>query len=268
MCRLLAHATPAPVTTRHVLGPDQTRRFERMSLLHDDGWGTAWVDAPGGSIQRIRDASPAHTQDQLQRILDTNTATARILHLRLATDSMAVNSANTHPFSDATIALAHNGSIVPTQALRDLLTDDERASLTGSTDSEMYFALLRRHYGQTGELGDAAARTVRTLRSAYPEVSLNAVALTADSLCVIHSSSLATVPWEDFQASGLRPEDMPLDHSEAYFRMSYRAVPGGGWVFTSAGLGSDSWTPLPEDSITTVNLASLDLSMTVQQVTA
>ncbi|KYH44120.1 class II glutamine amidotransferase [Branchiibius sp. NY16-3462-2] len=261
MCRLLAHATPTAVTTRQVLGAPQTRRFERMSLLHDDGWGSAWVDAPGQSIQRMRDASPAHTQDRLQRVLEGDPAGARIVHLRLATDAMAISPMNAHPFTDGTLALAHNGSIVPTDALRQLLTDDERAALSGTTDSEMYFMLLRRHLSESGDLSDAAARTVRTLRSAYPEASLNAVALTADSLCVIHSSSLAKVPWEDFRASGLGPEEMPLDHSEVYFRMSYRAVAGGGWVFTSAGLGSDSWTPLPEDSISTVDLASLELSI-------
>lgn len=268
MCRLLAHATPLAVTTRQVLGSEQTQRFERMSLLHDDGWGTAWIETPGARVQRIRDASPAHSQDQLQRVLDTNPSAARIVHLRLATDTMAVTAANAHPFSDGTLALAHNGSIVPTQPLHDLLTEDERAGLAGSTDSEMYFALLRRHLLESGNLGDAAARTVRTLRSVYPEVSLNAVALTPDSLCVIHSSSLAKVPWEDFAASGLSPQDMPLDHSEVYFRMSYRALPGGGWAFTSAGLGADSWTALPEDSVTTVDLTSLDLSMNVQLVTA
>ena len=268
MCRLLAHATPTPLPTREVLGAEPTRRFERMSLLHDDGWGSAWIDAPGGPLHRIRDASPAHTQDRLRHVLETDQATARIVHLRLATDSMAVDPLNAHPFTDGTLALAHNGSIVPTDALRRLLTTDERAALTGTTDSEMYFMLLRRHLSESGDLSDAARRTVRTLRSTYPEASLNAVALTADSLCVIHSSSLARVPWEDFTASGLSAEDMPLDHSEAYFRMSYRAVPGGGWVFTSAGLGSDSWTPLPEDSISTVELASLELSIEDQGLAA
>lgn len=261
MCRLLAHATPTALTTRQVLGAESVQRFERMSLLHDDGWGSAWIDAPEGSIHRIRDASPAHTHDRLHRVLETDPATARIVHLRLATDSMAITALNAHPFTDGTLAMAHNGSIVPTDSLRQLLTDDERAGLTGTTDSEMYFVLLRRHLAQSGDLSDAAARTVRTLRSTYPEASLNAVALTADSLCVIHSSSLAHVPWEDFRASGLSDEDMPLDHSEVYFRMSYRPVPGGGWVFTSAGLGSESWTPLPEDSISTVDLASLELSI-------
>lgn len=268
MCRLLAHAAPTPLTTREVLGAEPTRRFERMSLLHDDGWGSAWIDAPGGPLHRIRDASPAHTQDRLRHVLETDQATARIVHLRLATDSMAVDPLNAHPFTDGTLALAHNGSIVPTDALRRLLTTDERAALTGTTDSEMYFMLLRRHLSESGDLSDAARRTVRTLRSTYPEASLNAVALTTDSLCVIHSSSLARVPWEDFTASGLSAEDMPLDHSEAYFRMSYRAVPGGGWVFTSAGLGSDSWTPLPEDSISTVELASLELSIEDQGLAA
>ncbi|PWJ24942.1 putative glutamine amidotransferase [Branchiibius hedensis] len=268
MCRLLAHATPTALTTRRVLGAQLARRFERMSLLHDDGWGSAWVDAPGGSVHRVRDASPAHTQDRLRRVLESDPAAARIVHLRLATDSMAVTAMNAHPFSDGTLALAHNGSIVPTDSLQRLLTDDERAGLTGTTDSEMYFTLLRRHLSESGDLRDAAARTVRALRSAYPEASLNAVALTADSLCVIHSSSLARVPWEDFMASGLSTEDMPLDHSEVYFRMSYRAVPGGGWVFTSTGLGSDSWTALPEDSISTVDLASLQLSIDSQELAA
>lgn len=260
MCRLLAHVTATPSTTEQVLGSEQARRFERMSLLHDDGWGTAWTDTPGAELGRTRDASPAHDQDRLWAALTTQPATARIVHLRLATDSMAVDTANAHPFCDGSLALAHNGSIVPTQALAAMLTAQERAALTGTTDSEMYFALLRRQLQQSGDLRHAAMCTLRSLRTAYPHASLNAVALTRDALCVIHSSTLAPIPWADFAASGLSAEEMPLNHADAYFRMSYRAVPGGGWVFSSAGLRTDSWIPLPEDSVTIVDLRTLQLS--------
>lgn len=259
MCRLLAHVTPHPTTTSQLLGAGQTRRFERMSLLHDDGWGTAWLDRAGTTIKCQRDPSPAHSQGLLRHALESEPALARLVHLRLATDAMAVAEVNTHPFCDGSVAFAHNGSIVPTDHLTALLSDEDRTSLLGDTDSERYFALLRRHFGELGALDDAMLATVRILRSAYPHASLNCIALTTDSLCVAHVSSDAPVPWEDFVASGLSGDDMPLDHSEAYFTMSYRAVDGGGWAFTSAGLETRSWNPLPPDSVTTVDLHTMEL---------
>lgn len=263
MCRLLAHATQHPVTTAQVLGADEARRFERMSLLHDDGWGTAWLTDLQSTVHRLRDPSPAHTQGALRRALESVPAVARLAHLRLATDAMAIAEVNTHPFCDGAVAFAHNGSIVPTSHLAALLSPDERGLVAGSTDSELYFMLLRRNLRQTSSLMDAMVTTVQTLRPAYPEASLNSIALTTDSLCVTHSSSRALVPWADFVASGLTGDDMPLGHGDAYFTMSYRAVDGGGWVFASAGLDTESWTPLPPDSVTVVDLGTLELKTRV-----
>lgn len=260
MCRLLAYAAPSPTTVVAELGPEQTRRFERMSLLHDDGWGSAALLDGERAPSVVRDVVPGHTDGRLGEVLTEQPARTRLVHLRLASDLMDITAANTHPFADERFALAHNGSIVPTPALRALLTDAERAGLTGQTDSEMYFTLVRRHLDAGADLPQALAATVRLIRGPYPHASLNAVAMTADTLAVVHSSAHAPVPFDDFVASGLTGDDMPLDHSEAYFRMSYRALDNGGWAFTSAGLQTHDWTPLPQDTIAAVDLATLALT--------
>ena len=46
MCRLLGFISPTPTTAADLIGVDDCRQWQAMGSIHDDGWGTAWID-PG-----------------------------------------------------------------------------------------------------------------------------------------------------------------------------------------------------------------------------
>jgi glutamine amidotransferase len=42
MCRLIGFASPVPTTLTEQIGKDEVAGLADMSVLHADGWGTAW----------------------------------------------------------------------------------------------------------------------------------------------------------------------------------------------------------------------------------
>ena len=257
MCRLLVLAAPRPTTLAQVLGPEQLAAFRGLSGLHADGWGTAWVE--GGEVRRVRDALPVQRSRNGSTALAERASTARLVHLRLATSGMTVGHDNSHPFLHEGLAFAHNGSVPSVPLLESMVGARHLADVHGTTDSERIFALVRRHADAGADLTGAAATATLQLREAFPAASLNAVLLSADELVVVHASEAAPVPLADLCASGLAPADLPLDHAEAYYRMSWLRRPDGAVVFTSAGIDTTGWTPLPPASVTTVRLDTLEV---------
>lgn len=260
MCRLLGFAAPTPTSVLDVLGDEQTARFQQMARLHDDGWGSVQVDT-SGDLHRTRSADSGHDDERLSSDLRGSSTVAEVVHLRLATDHMEIDETNTHPFLRGGMAMAHNGSIVPTDAMRDMLGEHGAAELEGDTDSELYFALVRREADRGATPVQALARTAVRLRQAYPVASLNAMLLTNSALCVVRSSQESVPPWEDFVASGLADDELPLNHRDAYFRMHYRHSDDGTCLFSSVGLEFDGWHELPDDHIAWVDLPTLQLTV-------
>lgn len=100
MCRLLGRASRAPMTDADVIGADGCAEFQRLGRLHGDGWGTAWlVDGDdGATLHRLRDPdNPTHSAALTEALVETP-ARARITHLRFATEGLATQLDNTHPF--------------------------------------------------------------------------------------------------------------------------------------------------------------------------
>lgn len=260
MCRLLAYAAPAPTSVGTLLGSAQADRFRSMARLHQDGWGTMWVTEPGadGVLERARYAETGHDSELLAATLHGPATAARVLHLRMATTAMDILERNTHPFVRGHVGLAHNGSIVPSAALR-ALAGAAAAGVEGDTDSELFFAIVVDLMDSGLTPTAALLEAVRRVREPYPSASLNLMMLTTTELVVLRSSHGSPVPWEDFVASGLAEHELPLGHSDAYFRMFYRRFADGAIAFASAGLETDGWTELPENTIATVDLQTLHL---------
>lgn len=259
MCRLLAYAAPAPVRISDVIGAEQCERYQRLGRLHRDGWGSMWVDDVGGpaALARHRDATGAFEDARLREALRHPRSRARAFHLRLATGSLPVNLENTHPFVADGIGLAHNGSIVPSAELRAMLRPEVLAGVEGSTDSELYLGLIRQYVRDGLDLLDSVPAAVTRIRAHYPTASLNAILLTPRELLVVHSSTTATVPWREFAALGRAVGDLPVDHDDRYYRMGCHVAPDGSIAFTSTGLDTTGWAPLPEDSVTRVELSTM-----------
>ncbi|WP_432486668.1 class II glutamine amidotransferase [Kineococcus sp. SYSU DK018] len=258
MCRLLAFAAPGPTTIADLIGTEQLAAFRTLSRLHADGWGTAWVDE-AREVRRVRDALPVQRSRRGAAALTEQPSTARLVHLRLATPGMTVAHDNSHPFLHGGVAFAHNGSVPSVPVLEAVVGERHLADVRGSTDSERIFALVRRYADEGADLTTAAARATVRLREAFPGASLNAVLLSAGELVVVHSSERSPVPLADLCASGLTPADLPRDHAEGYYRMSWLRRPDGAVVFTSAGIDTTGWEPLPPASITTVRLDTVDV---------
>ena len=138
MCRLIGFASPVPTTLTEQIGKDEVARFGDMSALHADGWGTAWLQPEAAHPQRLqlegyRSIERAPRDPWFAELAERTPTVAQLVHLRWATEGLAVSFANTHPFSQDGITLAHNGSISPRPVLDSLLSPAARATLHGPT---------------------------------------------------------------------------------------------------------------------------------------
>lgn len=271
MCRLLGRVSADPQTDAEVIGTDGCGEFQRLGRLHADGWGTAWLtdgpdlagaDASGDPtrtrLELLRDPGDPTHAEELTRALTRTPTRGRITHLRLATEGLATQLSNTHPFLVDDIAFAHNGS-VPVDPLRDLVSDQELDRVGGNTDSAMIFALVLRRHERGEPLFDAVIAVVAELRDRFPRAALNLMLLTPQELIAAHANEGARVPVEDFAASGLG-DDLPVDHVDHYYRMSWQRTDRG-VVITSSGLPADGWTPMQQHSAARVDLATTGIEL-------
>jgi glutamine amidotransferase len=255
MCRLLGYAAPSPTTVADVLGADDSRVFHDMARLHRDGWGTAWRES--GVLQGEVVARTGLGDPVLHRVLTGDAAAARIVHLRLATHGMACSPLNTHPFLTEGLAFAHNGSMEPSGPIEQLVAPHRMAEVLGATDSERYFAAIRSRMDEGADPFQAAAVTAQALRRSFPTRSLNALLLTEDSLIAVHASADVPIPVHAFRASGLSPHELPRHHEDAYYLMRMKRTPDGSVLVASSGLDIEDWEPLPAESVTRIDLATL-----------
>ncbi|MDT4904653.1 MAG: gamma-glutamyl hercynylcysteine S-oxide hydrolase [Pseudonocardiales bacterium] len=268
MCRLLGYAAASPTCLRTLIGDSELDRFAALSRLHGDGWGTSWLEdgeeGPGrpevcDRLRTSRSTRAAAADPHFAEIAGRGVARARTVHLRWATQHYAIDLANTHPFSADGMSLAHNGAIAPRPALDAMLTPSMTAQLEGDTDSERYFALIRQGVVDDPDpdrVAVAAARAASALRAQYPDASLNALLLTTDRLVIVHANSPRSAPLEELRA---QPGGAPLDHVEAYFLMRWVRTADGSLIFASSGLTAQDWTALPEESVTSVDLGTLEM---------
>ena len=264
MCRLIGFAAPDPARLTELVGEEQVALFRDMGRLHRDGWGTAWLDpAPHDLALRTFRAMGMPDDAEFAALVEAPPSVARVAHLRWATDGMAISERNSHPFVADGIALAHNGTISPRADLDDLLKPELRSSLLGTTDSERYLALVRQELRETGDVPEAVARAVTKMRHEFPLASLNAMVLTADLLVVVHASLDSPVPLDEMRARGVRDEELPRGHVDDYFQMYWQRGPRGSVLFSSTGLDNDGWEPMPPESVTSIELATMRVTSDV-----
>jgi len=110
MCRLLGYTAPNATTFTEVVGANFDE-FINLSTDHCDGWGIATTQNKKASL--YKEPVAANKSAHLKEELATHKSNAALLHLRWATEGMAVNENNTHPFTYEDITFIHNGSISP-----------------------------------------------------------------------------------------------------------------------------------------------------------
>jgi predicted glutamine amidotransferase len=259
MCRLLGVVSAVPVSIADAVGDDVLKDFLALTKIHGDGWGVASADHVGDSPQVQVSAGTALTDPVFDSATHDPRFTAAVVHLRWATNGLAVQPQNSHPFLADGVAMAHNGSIKPMGPLEDLLEPGVAASMRGTTDSERYFALIRQHRPAAPDLAEAVRRAVAQLREIYPDASLNALVLGEDQLIAVHAHARSRLPDEDIEE--ITAAELPAEHLEDYFALRWVRPDDQTIVVGSTGFGDLDWQPLPPESVTAISIHDLSMAL-------
>jgi predicted glutamine amidotransferase len=262
MCRLLAYAAREQRAVTELLAGGDFESFRSLSRLHRDGWGMAWLPegAEDGSIRSARSVVPAFMDDEFAPLSAARLGRAGFVHLRWATGDLAVAEANTHPFLAGGWAFAHQGEIFHHERIDELMAPDWRARRRGDTDSERFFLHALECMEREGDLVEGITAAAGGILAACGSASLNSVMLSASSLVAIYGAIDLPSPRDDLLAAVARPEDVPLDHMDGYFRLRYRR--GEDHVLiSSSGVSGDGWVDIPEGSIVHVDLEELEMTV-------
>lgn len=254
MCRLLAYVARERRSAEDAVGRSTLSAFTSLARVHGDGWGAAWTtpDRPGG-ITAHRSTTSAAADPVFAATAEQVRARAALLHLRWATPGLAVNPANTHPFLADGWAFAHNGFIGGSEQVLGLLSRRQRTSLRGTTDSERYFRLVPQCAEDTGDIVAGLQAASRLVRDLAGSVSVNAMLLSSSRLLAVRGLTGAPPPTTGLLAVVAHPDQLPPDHLEGYYQLSYRHT-GDGLVIASSGLPSEGWTPVPPDTVMDVHI--------------
>lgn len=256
MCRLLGYASRAAEPVAQSLGRANFDEFTSLARLHADGWGMAWQDSDGG-VQAQRSPDGATQDPAYAELSDTALGRSGLVHLRWATDGLAVAPDNTHPFVDGNLALAHNGSISPIPELESLLRPEFRERLVGATDSERYFRFVTQCVHDAGDVDAGVVAAVTDLHAAFPQSSLNAVVVAPGRLIAIHVNAMARGPVDDLRELYPNEVEAPHGHLDRYFTMAVRSD-GERVHIVSSGLRAPGWEPLPESAVLIVDTDTLE----------
>jgi predicted glutamine amidotransferase len=251
MCRLLGYVTRTPTTVVDVVGAADLEEFRHLSRTHGDGWGAAWAGDAG--VETRVSVEPADDSDDFRDFAQHHVADATLVHLRWATLGLAVTPDNTHPFTDGTVAFAHNGSVMPPESLDPLVDPDLAGRRRGDTDSERIFLILL-GFLRDNAPAQALARTIEAVEASVAFTSLNCMLLTSDALHVV--SQL-----------GNRPLESTIVDTVGYYDIHYRADTDA-VVVGSSGWPQHGWTPLPSGHLLTVERSTLATKVTRLQAPA
>ncbi len=261
MCRLFAFVAPRSSTVDAELGQSGLHCLISLAQVHGDGWGWAGVSEVGSQPTVHKSPLSAAVDPQFHSTLDTP-ARAAMVHLRWATLGLEIGTENTHPFLADGISFEHNGSLAPMERIRALLSPEGLAGMHGDTDSEMYFALIRDKTAAGLSLPAATLATVRELREAYPTGSLNALALDAEHLVVVHANARTFL--NDHDVMLLHEYDLPDAHADDYYSLQWVTKDDGTVLIGSTGVAEAGWQSMPAEAVITISLA--DGSATIAKI--
>ncbi len=260
MSRMLAFVADRALTPREAWGADLIAEFAGLARLHADGWGGAWIDADGDADGEV--ASTGGVEAFEPGDLDGAAASvARIAYLRFASKGSPALPENTQPFVGGGLAFQHNGLLTPRDRALGLLAPADVAQLVGTTDSEAYFAIVRRHLRAAGP--DESARltaiaaAVNEVRAAYPDACLNAFLLDDSGLFVVHAAGRAVTPLPAFAERGFTPDLLPPGHGPDYNTLRIVRAASGAFVVATTGVDQDGWDALPIDSVARIDAAGI-----------
>ena len=237
MCRLLAFTSLERRTFYDVVGSD-FEKFVALSAEHKDGWGIGYE----GEV--IKDVNPAKESELLTQTGKSLETEGALFHLRLASKGITINIDNNHPFTHGSTTFMHNGTIRPSDAAEEFISDKYKALITGTTDSErLFYALL----SQVDELGlvEGVRNIVNLVRSKADYSALNIMVQTPDTL-------IAVCEFNDSNQS----EWSGPDHYELRFIQR-----DGDFLIASTGWGNANWQHLDNHQMLVVTRSTLEHSI-------
>lgn len=254
MCRLVGWVSSEPVTMRDLLGDAAVERLLHLSTVHCHGWGAAWREDDTLVVRRSQ--TQASNDPDFLDVVDSLRATAAIVHLRLGTPGFDRQLDDTHPFTDGTWALAHNGAVAPSDRVDALLPQDSTRVPQGTTDSERWFLALLHEFERIddqsaahGRLATAVASVVdRAERSGLRCSSWNSLLLGPQALYVVNHHDAAWQPG----SIPVWPDSPPGEAScwPPYFDLRMREADAARLVVSSGVVDDpDGWDLLPNGSV-------------------
>jgi predicted glutamine amidotransferase len=233
MCRLLAFTSLERKSFYDVVGAD-FEKFVALSAEHKDGWGI------GHDGEVIKDINPAKESSLLAETGKNLETAGALFHLRLASKGITINIDNNHPFTHGTTTFMHNGTIRPSDAAEQFISEKYRALITGTTDSEKFFYAL---LSQVDELGlvEGVRTIVNQIRAIADYSALNIMVQTPDTL-------IAVCEFNDTNKS----EWSGPDHYE--LRFSPRE---DDFLIASTGWGNTDWQHLDNHQMLVVDRSTL-----------
>ena len=233
MCRLLAFTSLERKSFYDVVGADFDK-FVALSAEHKDGWGI------GHDGEVIKDINPAKESGLLAETGKSLETAGALFHLRLASKGITINIDNNHPFTHGTTTFMHNGTIRPSDAAEQFISEKYRALVTGTTDSEKFFYAL---LSQVDELGlvEGVRTIVNQIRAIADYSALNIMVQTPDTL-------IAVCEFNDTNKS----EWSGPDHYE--LRFSPRE---DDFLIASTGWGNTDWQHLDNHQMLVVDRSTL-----------
>jgi predicted glutamine amidotransferase len=233
MCRLLAFTSLERKSFYDVVGAD-FEKFVALSAEHKDGWGI------GHDGEVIKDINPAKESGLLAETGKSLETAGALFHLRLASKGITINIDNNHPFTHGTTTFMHNGTIRPSDAAEQFISEKYRALVTGTTDSEKFFYAL---LSQVDELGlvEGVRTIVNQIRAIADYSALNIMVQTPDTL-------IAVCEFNDTNKS----EWSGPDHYE--LRFSPRE---DDFLIASTGWGNTDWQHLDNHQMLVVDRSTL-----------
>lgn len=240
MSRMLALRSPRPARMPEAL----LEAFLALARIHSDGWGCTTANADG----RLCTATGMSQAVEGLREVASRPQTAALHYLRLASADSRVAPENLQPFRDGDMSFMHNGALVPRARGLEALTASEYRELRGTSDSEVYFALLRRSLisDSRDSVRDRVSHGVAATRELYPAACLNAMMLVEDALVVIASRGTVSAPLEALAARGstLGPEE-----ADAYNRLFRTRTDDGACIVATSGIDVTGWDEIPDGEI-------------------
>ena len=234
MCRLLGYTAPNATTFNDVVGANFDE-FINLSTDHCDGWGIASSESNKASLYKepVAANKSSHFKDEIS----SHKSNAALLHLRWATEGMAVNENNTHPFTYEGITFIHNGSITPPTALDSVIDKKYLELVKGNTDSERYFLYLLTQIEKHG--------FIEGVKKGLTYIKAN---------CSFSSINMMIINEAYFIAACIYNQDkipQKFIKDTDYYHLKYTKRDGQ-VVVASSGWNQDGWEEIPNGSVLVV----------------